>query len=963
MKTTRKILSLILAVTMLLSVCSFSVMADEDATASVTLSDIDYSTTVGKAVSRLVSMGIINGYPDGTFKAENTITRAEFCVVMVKFEGLQQNISADAMSGFEDLDMDENYAWVRPYVSLAVQRGIINGFEDGTFRAADPVTYEQAVKMIMCSLGYASLAATPTIAGDWSSGYINRAMKIGVTNGTSINNKTAATTRGIVAILTSNALDAARADTVLDGNLVIKNDDTLTERGYSEVTGIVTGTYITELEAEKSFVPKNHIQIDDEIYEIGFSADPYTFLGCSVTAVVDNSSDGDYPLAKSLEPTKKNSVIEVKAGFVGDYEDGELSYQTKKDGNWKSARIEEEYITIFNNKYCEDYDISDLKEELVNGSVELIDNDGDSRIEVVRVNSYDVFVVYSKSSSQKITLMYDALYEGSNTIVFPEESTSVVFSLTRNGKAISFSDIAKWDVLNIKASDDDAAGRRYYEVVVTRSTVSGTIEEIEESDYGIYVTIGSKEYLVAESYEEFDGEEKVEFDAGDTVQVYLNAFDQIVAAAKTSTGDSDEKYAYMWGLRQNSTNSDYDLEFWLYKPDGKSMTIGAASKITIDGVKYKATDDDILDYLTETAESANQYYRSAENVVYQQPIIYQTNSEGLVSNIYTVSSTEHDGISNVMNNDEDTYFVKCDERTYKSSSKSFTDFKVNSSTKIIFVPDNRGATDDYLTFSSYSKAFSNSRDYYVEAYGLSSSKNAALVLLYSQNDSRIYTSSSPWMIVASKSTTSSGTVIKGYAGTSYSLKSVTVSEEDGPSISAIGKGDIIRYIVDGNGELIDYDLWFDASDPNQLETVDGSNYKDLYDLGDDDGVNRIIEIHSSSTDYRTDYPTSTFRLQFGTVLELILDEDDDVDDEITIVPVIAEDELDVDAYGAVGMITEEIGSSVKVFYYDRGARNSEVVTDADINEILSYENYGNDASRVIVYTASGTLRMIYIIAE
>lgn len=955
MKTMKKAVSLILAVAMLISVCSFTALADE--TASVTLTDIDYNSTVGKAVSRLVSTGIINGYPDGTYKADNTITRAEFSVVMVKFEGMQNSINAEALTGFEDLDLDENYAWVRPYVALAVQRGIINGFEDNTFRAADPVTYEQAVKMIMCALGYGESAKTPTIEGDWSSGYIAKAQRLGVTKNTSIANKTNAVTRGTVAILANNALDADRADiTNANGDVILQGGTSFEGLDYKEVSGIVTGTYLTELESQRSNVAKNHIQIDDKSYEIDFSRDPNEFLGCNVDAVLEKNDDGDF-VVKSIELNNKTNVTQIQSELLGNYEDGTLEYQTKRDGSWKDAKVEDEYVVIYNNKLY-DYDLANLKDDLEIGYVELIDNNGNKKADVVKIHSYDVFVVSSKTTStQKITLMYGATYEGETSIVFPEESTSLVFSLTRNGKEITFNDIAKWDVLNIKASPADADGRRYYEVVVTRNTVTGMVTEMDEADK-TYVTIGNTEYMVADSYLNFKSEDKAELVTGENAQVYLDAFNRIVATAETTVGTSAETYAYMWGVRQDSDNSDYDLEFWLYTTSGKELKIGSASKITIDGTKYKALDEDILEVLEKSAEVANGNYKDAENVKYQQPIIYQTNSEGLISTIYTVNSTDNDDISAVMNDEGagDIYFVPYNgARTYKSASKSFTDFKVSSSTKIIFVPDNRSATDDYLTFTSYSKAFANSRDYHVEAYGLTSSKTAALVLIYCENDSRIYTSASPWMIVASKSDTSSGTVIKGYGGTSYSLRSVKVSEDDGPSISSIGRGDIIRYIVDGSGELIDYQIWFDASDPVQIETC--SNIDDAIDK-------RTLEIHSTSTEPRKNYPSATFRLQYGTVTELILKENNkDIEEEtITVSPTIVGDGVDM-AFTSDGVVSRTINSSVKIFMYDRGGRNSEVLTEVDISEILDYETYGEDASRVITYSASGTLRMIYIIID
>ncbi len=972
----KRILSLLLAVAMLLSVAAFNVLADEteDTVATLELTDIDPATKEGEAVKRLVSLGIINGYPDGTFRPTASITRAEFCVVMVKFIGMQDYINPSAYTGFEDLDTDENYAWARPYVAMAVQRGVINGFEDKTFRAADPVTYEQAIKMIVCSLGYTS-AATPTIPGDWSSGYIAKAMNLKITNGTSITNKSNPTTRGTVAVLVNNAVDAKPADSNIPG--IESDKPALGDLDYKEIKGLVTGTYITELETGKSTVPKNHIMIDDEIYEIGFSENPNTFLGCQVEALVKEADNrGDSPIVTSLEPVRKNTVITVEADELSGYEDGIFYYYTDKDRvEEEEVKIADEYITIYNGKSY-DYDIADLKEKLKNGSVDFVDNTGDKKADVIRINSYQTYVVSSRNTNtQKITVMYDAEYKGETTVTFPEDSTKLIFSLTRNGKEIKFSDIAKWDVLNIKESPEDAEGRQYYEVVVTRETVSGEIEERDAGDER-YIVIAGKEYKIADSFMEYDGEDKPEMNVGDNTQVYLDAQGRIVAAAETRVSNSAESYAYLLSLRQDSDNSEYDLEFWLYTTKGQDIQIGSAEKITIDGKKYKALDEDIVEYFEETALMANANYSDAENVIYQQPVIYQTNSEGLVSVIHTVNSDTHEDISMLME-DEDTsrddkhYYAAYDERQYKSSSKSFTDFKVSSSTKIMFIPDNRANTDDYLTFSSYSKAFANAREYHVEAYGLTSSGTASLVLIYKQNDSRIYTSSTPFLIVAGKSQTAKGTMIKGYAYSSYSMKTITVSEEDGPSISAIGKGDIIRYITDSRGELVDYQIWFDASDPTQLQSV--TEHSELYDDGDPDtdGANRIIEIHSTSVTPRENYPTATFRLHYGTVTEIILKEEGDtsVDEEtITISPVITEDGLDMDHFEQENpyfnsTISENISSSVKVFAYDRSGRNSDVIAEASLEEILPYVDYGDDATRVIAYTASGTLRMVYIINE
>ncbi len=69
------------------------------------------------------------------------------------------------------------------------------------------------------------------------------------------------------------------------------------------------------------------------------------------------------------------------------------------------------------------------------------------------------------------------------------------------------------------------------------------------------------------------------------------------------------------------------------------------------------------------------------------------------------------------------------------------------------------------------------------------------------------------------------------------------------------------------------------------------------------------------------------------------------------------------AQNGIGNVKRTIGTSVKVFYFDTSVKNGNVETDADLSDIISYEDAGDSATRVITYSQSGTLRMIYIIGE
>ena len=93
-----------------------------------------------KIIKQFVEDGYINGYPDGTFKPNNSITRAEFIKVFNKYFGLSKK-TGKVLS-------DTSNHWAKDEIDIAISNGIIQGFEDGTFRPNDPLTREQAAKII-----------------------------------------------------------------------------------------------------------------------------------------------------------------------------------------------------------------------------------------------------------------------------------------------------------------------------------------------------------------------------------------------------------------------------------------------------------------------------------------------------------------------------------------------------------------------------------------------------------------------------------------------------------------------------------------------------------------------------------------------------------------------------------------------------------------------------------------------
>ena len=102
--------------------------------------DVPADAWYNNAVSTLTNAGIIDGYEDGTFKPDGNITRAEFATIAVRF--------FEATYDGEDLFSDIAGHWAQDYINEAANAGIVDGYPDGTFRPQQYITRAEAMTMV-----------------------------------------------------------------------------------------------------------------------------------------------------------------------------------------------------------------------------------------------------------------------------------------------------------------------------------------------------------------------------------------------------------------------------------------------------------------------------------------------------------------------------------------------------------------------------------------------------------------------------------------------------------------------------------------------------------------------------------------------------------------------------------------------------------------------------------------------
>ena len=123
-------------------------------------------SAAGNAVSledasqAVTALGIMSGDGSGNLNLSAKVTRAEFVTMVVKASPGGDGVGQAATSPYPDVPRSH---WASGYVEAAVNRGLVSGFSDGTFRPNQEIKLAEAASMVLSLLGYE--------AGDFSGSY------------------------------------------------------------------------------------------------------------------------------------------------------------------------------------------------------------------------------------------------------------------------------------------------------------------------------------------------------------------------------------------------------------------------------------------------------------------------------------------------------------------------------------------------------------------------------------------------------------------------------------------------------------------------------------------------------------------------------------------------------------------------------------------------------------------------
>ncbi|MDY5626446.1 MAG: S-layer homology domain-containing protein [Clostridia bacterium] len=936
MTSIKRLTALVTIVVFMFSMFAFNAYADS------TFTDVTSDTQYADAIEKLYKDGIVDGYlaEDGTrsFKPLDTITRGEFAklLVVAKIKNLAADLKATS-SGFADVDSDPTVSWTIPYIDYAVKASIVNGYEDGTFRAKNTVSYAEAVKMIVCSMGYASVIEKTE---PWYDGYIKVAQQIGILNQAAGSGDDPAP-RGLVAQLICNMTTSNKEITVVPGGntgggFVIKNDEDDEEESAA---GMVTAVFNQGVEGETSG-SMDEIKIYDEssgteaVYKIGDLKidDMYKYLGqyIDVTYTVKNSKR----TIKSISTDGFNATVEMSADDIENVYETYIEYYKSESTKVSKISFASNMKIIYNGVGVSGLTGDKIKTllDIDNGTLKFVDGDDNGKFDTAYVSSYETFFVgTSESTSKTITDKYVKNGNVLKSIKLDMDAENIEYK-TSTGTSASFGSIRQNSVVSIAMPYDTSATYAKTTVIISTATAQGTVNSIDSSDDSY--EIGDKTVKASQYYLNLIQQEPTqEMNRGDVVTCYLDHEGKVVAISATDT----TKYGYIVDVISPEGSNKDDVKIRMVAVGSSTPSdYELKSTVKINGNSYSPRD--VADVLAQSAAVINEDHGKtaaghADNATYSQPIIFKTTSGAskVISTMTTVAANDETDcleyeLGATIGNAQLTYRTGNyfqDASAKRIFNLKFTSSSTNSvSTKVFFVPDDRSEEDEYSSYSAKPGKFTDYKKFNVDAFNVDpTTKNAEIVVVYGGTALEVNGSTKAVMVKEIKDVINKNNdkakKIYYYDLTEKNVpdKKVHDIDTDGVvDVSDLKCGDIIKFAT--KDSLV-----------GLVEKVfaDGS----LYNLSDGSGNQSTADWHinhatGTNTDHYNAYYGVVYSFDGGQLqlvktadVEGINQGDADYDEKISQLPSKTE--------------VLDVSSSAKVAVVDSSAKNSDDI-------ILFYEN-------------------------
>ena len=602
MRNLKRALSLALAAIMLIGmmVVSASAASYNDLT--------DKDQIVNKdAVSMLVSLGIIEGKPDGSYAPTENVDRAQ----MAKMLSVIMNKGVDNSALYQSVNSgltDISSHWAKGHINYCYTTGIIAGRGTGTFDPSATVTALEAAKMLLVAVGY-----DPAIEGfegaDWAINVSVRADEQGIFEGFT-KDLSAPLNRDDAALLIYNALDVEMIQSYTTNNYPIVYSDHRTilsdKYGVIKVEGVVTANEwaildddtdtalqegktriynpdgILSTTGNTAVAQDSSANVKTQVFNV---STPVDMLGKAVTMYVKKTTIlADSTVYGAPVVSDVNTVIETGEKVTGGDSKDDDSLAALLKGTGLATDKATEYYHNYEEVAIDSADVDDIM-NVKGAALTVIDNDNDGYVNYVISVEKSLTHVSGVSSKNETTTLYGL--PGDDVI----DNEDIVTTAT---------DLTKGDVVLVV----QYGGRTYVE---EPKTVTGEMELFNaknKDDNKNYIKVGGEEYkqdglevlsninkdnpvkfLISECDDKANG---VQFDA--QYDFFLDDFGNIVAFREVEGAPTQYALALDSAYSINGLTTTGQIKLLL--ADGTSKVYDVDMDATADRFEDLANSDD-----------------------------------------------------------------------------------------------------------------------------------------------------------------------------------------------------------------------------------------------------------------------------------------------------------------------------------------------------------------------------------
>lgn len=649
--------------------------------------------TQSKAVFELISFGIL---PEGT-EAEEMVTREKLADMVART--LQLEHVGNTAAYFQDVDVSSVYY---DSIGVAAALGIMQGDETGLFRPKDAVSYQEAVKVLVCILGYDAMARSK---GGYPMGYLAVGGEIGLLGG---GGSTQSFNAQNLYQMFYNALDIPIMVPIIgEGGYEIDKDETLRQQlsNRSDGTlhkgsGIVEANYYYYINQPVASIEEDQVMIEGRLYYVGTTG-AANFVGQEVEFYAKEDDNGVFTLI-SLKAARGTNVMRITDEMFGGM-DGTTLYYYAQSGSREKLTIANDFVYLYNQVRQMEAVHNNI--DLLSGTLILIDNDGNQTYDVVMREEYETVRVDSVING-RMYFQDNKTVAGQTSLFIDKEDLDKTYLLyDAQGTPMEAEEIQEDMILSVMSN----AYGTFFRIIASEKTIEGTVETIR-SEEPLELVIDGTVYQAVYGV-------VPDVDVGDSVKVFLNERGQI-ADVDIQTGANLYGYVVEVGraggmgnwqlklLEPGTLTMQYDVD----DSDPDNVKTTPYLKGRNDGVK-------ILEVATGVSVGGSKY--SGElSMLFQNPenrtITYQLNNQGKVSRI-----------------DFPERIGSGDKRKYNGYERLFGGFDngafaTNDNTKVICVPETAVERDeDYRA----EVEINNGSQYTISGYEQQSEYIAELVVI------------------------------------------------------------------------------------------------------------------------------------------------------------------------------------------------------------------------------------------